>query len=44
MICCLPVEGREGRQSERINSERINNEFVRMYIIKVSNEATHNRE
>ena len=27
--------GREGKQSERIN-----NELVRMYIIKVSNEAT----
>ena len=27
VICCLPVEGGEGRQSERIN-----NEFVRMYI------------
>ena len=27
VICCLPVEGEKGRQSERIN-----NEFVRMYI------------
>ena len=27
--CCLPVEGKEGKQSEEIN-----NEFVRMYIIK----------
>ena len=26
---CLPVEGEEGKQSERIN-----NEFIRMYIIK----------
>ena len=27
VICCLPVEGEEDRQSERIK-----NEFVRMYI------------
>ena len=49
IVCFLSLISRAGsgkalsacREGEGKQSERINNEFVRMYIIKVSNEATH---